>query len=228
MRHPTRGLALRWVELTRENATQALRMRFAQRQGMDEMLADLARELDLPEPPQRLECFDISHTGGEGTVASCVVFGPEGPLKKEYRRFNISGITPGDDYGALRQALDRRYRHVREGEVPAPDVLLIDGGLGQIGEVHGVLAQLGFADLTLVGVAKGPERRAGQERLFVYGTARRSRPKRTGRPPGLSSASAMRRIALRSPAIAVGAHGATTSRCWRRCQVSGRRSDARC
>ena len=176
VRHPARGLALRWVELTRENATQALRMRFAQRQGMDEMLADLARELDLPEPPQRLECFDISHTGGEGTVASCVVFGPEGPLKKEYRRFNISGITPGDDYGALRQALERRYRHVREGEVPAPDVLFIDGGLGQIGEVHAVLAELGFADLTLVGVAKGPERRAGQERLYVYGTAQALAP----------------------------------------------------
>jgi excinuclease ABC subunit C len=171
VRHPVRGLALRWVELTRENATQALRMRFAQRQGMDEMLADLARELDLPEPPQRLECFDISHTGGEGTVAACVVFGPEGPLKKEYRRFNITGVTPGDDYGALRQALERRYRHVREGEVPAPDVLFIDGGLGQISEVHGVLAELGFADLTLVGVAKGPERRAGQERLYVYGNA---------------------------------------------------------
>ena len=172
VRHPVRGLALRWVELTHENATQALRMRFAQRQGMDEMLADLARELDLPESPQRLECFDISHTGGEGTVASCVVFGPEGPLKKEYRRFNIANITPGDDYAALRQALERRYRHVRDGEVPAPDVLLIDGGVGQISEVHTVLAELGFADLTLVGVAKGPERRAGQERLFIYGLER--------------------------------------------------------
>ncbi len=170
VRQPQRGLALRWVELTRENAVQALRMRFAQRQGMDEMLMDLARTLDLPEAPQRLECFDISHTGGEGTVASCVVFGPDGPLKKEYRRFNITGVTPGDDYGALRQALERRYRHVREGEVPAPDVLLIDGGLGQIGQVHEVLEGLGFADLTLVGVAKGPERRAGQERLFVFGS----------------------------------------------------------
>jgi excinuclease ABC subunit C len=172
VRHPQRGLAVRWVELTRENASQALRMRFAQRQGMDEMLIDLARELDLPEAPQRLECFDISHTGGEGTVASCVVFGPEGPLKKEYRRFNITGIAPGDDYGALRQALERRYRHVRDGEVPPPDVLLIDGGIGQISGVHEVLAELGFADLTLVGVAKGPERRAGQERLFVYGLER--------------------------------------------------------
>ncbi|HLY52928.1 MAG TPA: excinuclease ABC subunit UvrC, partial [Steroidobacteraceae bacterium] len=162
VRHPTRGLAARWVELTRENATQALRMRFAQRAGMDEMLLDLARQLDLPEPPARLECFDISHTGGEGTVASCVVFGPEGPTKKEYRRFNIRGVTPGDDYGALRQALERRYRHVRGGEVPAPDVLLIDGGAGQISQVHEVLDELGFADLALVGVAKGPDRRPGQ------------------------------------------------------------------
>src|SRR5580692_5819657 len=171
VRHPQRGLAARWVELTRENATQALRMRFAQRQGMDEMLADLARELDLPEAPQRLECFDISHTGGEGTVASCVVFGPEGPLKKEYRRFNITGITPGDDYGALRQALERRYVRIKDGEIPAPDLLLIDGGLGQINQVHDELETLGFGDMTLVGVAKGPDRKAGQERLFVYGVA---------------------------------------------------------
>jgi excinuclease ABC subunit C len=169
VRHPLRGLGVRWVELARENATQALRMRFAQRVGFEEMLQDLADELDLPEPPQRLECFDISHTGGEGTVASCVVFGPEGPLKKEYRRFNIRGATPGDDYAALRQALERRYKHVRAGEVPAPDVLLIDGGLGQINQVHEVLAELGFGDLALVGVAKGPDRKPGQERLFVYG-----------------------------------------------------------
>ncbi len=169
VRHPLRGLAVRWVELTRENAMQALRMRFAQRAGMEEMLSDLAAELDLPEPPRRLECFDISHTGGEGTVAACVVFGPEGPLKKEYRRFNIRGVTPGDDYAALRQALERRYRHVREGEVPAPDVLLIDGGAGQISQVHEVLAELGFGDLALVGVAKGADRKPGQERLFVYG-----------------------------------------------------------
>ncbi|HYM26930.1 MAG TPA: excinuclease ABC subunit UvrC [Steroidobacteraceae bacterium] len=171
VRQPARGLAARWVELTRDNAAQALRMRFQQKAGMDEMLADLAAELDLPEPPARLECFDISHTGGEGTVASCVVFGPDGPLKKEYRRFNISGVTPGDDYAALRQALERRYKHVRAGEVPAPDVLLIDGGAGQISQVHEVLDGLGFGDLTLVGVAKGPDRRPGQERLIVYGAS---------------------------------------------------------
>jgi excinuclease ABC subunit C len=171
VRSPSRGLGARWAELTRENAQQSLRMRLAQKQGLDEMFAALAAELELPEPPQRIECFDISHTGGEGTVASCVVFGPEGALKKEYRRFNITGVTPGDDYGALRQALERRYTRVRAGEIPAPDLLLIDGGLGQIAAVHAVLVELGCGDLMLVGVAKGPDRRPGQERLFVYGAA---------------------------------------------------------
>jgi excinuclease ABC subunit C len=145
LRRPARGLGVRWLELNIENATQALRMRLAQREGAEEMLSALAQELDLPELPARIECFDISHTGGEGTVASCVVFGREGPLKKEYRRFNISGVTPGDDYAALRQALTRRYTRIREGEYPAPDLLLI-------------------------GIAKGAERRPGQERLFVFGT----------------------------------------------------------
>src|SRR5262249_22807022 len=100
VRQPSRGLPARWVELTQENATNALRMRLAPKQGMDEIFSAPAAELDLPERPARIECFDISHTGGEGTVASCVVFGPEGPLKKEYRRFNITGVSPGDDYGA--------------------------------------------------------------------------------------------------------------------------------
>jgi excinuclease ABC subunit C len=171
VRCPVRGLGVRYVELTQENAGQALRMRLAQKKGMDEMFAALTAELDLPETPARVECFDISHTGGEGTVASCVVFGPEGPLKKEYRRFNITGVTPGDDYGALRQALERRYARIRDGEIPPPDLLLIDGGLGQISQVHDELEKLGFADMTLVGVAKGPDRKAGQERLFVFGVA---------------------------------------------------------
>jgi len=171
VRQPVRGLAARWIELTAENATQGLRMRLMQRQGVEDQLASLAQELDLPEIPQRIECFDISHTGGEGTVASCVVFGPEGPLKKEYRRFNITGVTPGDDYGALRQALTRRYTRIREGEIPPPDLLLIDGGLGQIAQVHEVLVELGFDDeINLVGVAKGPDRRPGQERLFIQGS----------------------------------------------------------
>jgi excinuclease ABC subunit C len=168
---PSRALPARWIAMTLENATQALRMRRARRADIEAMLADLAALLGLEAAPKRLECFDISHTAGEGTVASCVVYGPEGPIKKEYRRFNISGVTPGDDYGALRQALRRRYERVRTGEVPAPDILLIDGGLGQINEVYAELEQLGFGGLKLVGVAKGPDRKAGQERLFVHGDA---------------------------------------------------------
>jgi excinuclease ABC subunit C len=167
---PSRALPARWLAMTVENATQALRMRRARRADIEEMLVSLGELLGLETPPKRLECFDISHTAGEGTVASCVIYGPEGPIKKDYRRFNITGITPGDDYGALRQALKRRYERVRAGEALAPDVLLIDGGLGQINEVHAELEQLGFGTLKLVGVAKGPDRRSGQERLFVHGT----------------------------------------------------------
>jgi excinuclease ABC subunit C len=167
---PSRALPARWLAMTVENATQALRMRRARRADIEEMMVSLGELLGLEAAPKRLECFDISHTAGEGTVASCVIYGPEGPIKKDYRRFNITGITPGDDYGALRQALKRRYERVRAGEAVAPDVLLIDGGLGQINEVHAELEQLGFGTLKLVGVAKGPDRRAGQERLFVHGT----------------------------------------------------------
>ena len=171
VRRPARGIAVRWVELAQENAAQALRMRQAQRRSAAEGMQALAQSLDLGAVPERIECFDISHTAGEGTVASCVVFGTEGPLKKDYRRFNIAGITPGDDYAALHQALQRRYTRIRDGELPRPDVLLIDGGAGQIAAVHEALAELGIRDLVLVGVAKGPDRRPGQERLFVHGEA---------------------------------------------------------
>ncbi len=167
---PSRALPARWLAMTVENATQALRMRRARRADIEDMLVALGELLNLEATPRRLECFDISHTAGEGTVASCVIYGPEGPIKKDYRRFNITGVTPGDDYGALRQALRRRYERVRDGEAQAPDILLIDGGLGQINEVHGELEQLGFGNLKLVGVAKGPDRKAGQERLFVHGS----------------------------------------------------------
>jgi excinuclease ABC subunit C len=169
VRRPARGIAARWVELAQENAAQALRMRQAQRRSAAEGMQDLAQALDLAGVPERIECFDISHTAGEGTVASCVVFGTEGALKKDYRRFNIAGITPGDDYAALHQALQRRYTRIRDGELPRPDVLLIDGGAGQIAAVHEALAELGITGLALVGVAKGPDRRPGQERLFVHG-----------------------------------------------------------
>jgi excinuclease ABC subunit C len=167
VRTPARGLLTRWVALAVENAEQAQRMRQVQRDGVEAQLQALAGLLGLAAPPQRLECFDISHSGGEGTVASCVVFGPEGPRKKDYRRFNIEGITPGDDYGALRQALERRFKRIASGEVTAPDVLLIDGGIGQLNEVRKVLVALGFEAQCVAGVSKGADRRPGQERLHL-------------------------------------------------------------
>jgi excinuclease ABC subunit C len=156
-----RGIRARWLEMMRENAEQALKMRALARGSIEASLEEVRDAFDLAEMPTRIECFDISHTGGTDTVASCVVFGVEGPLKSEYRRFNISGIAPGDDYAAMNQALARRYKRVRDGEVPAPDVLLIDGGK--------VLAELGLDGISLIGVAKGADRRPGQEQLFTPG-----------------------------------------------------------
>jgi excinuclease ABC subunit C len=164
-----RGIRARWLEMVHNNAEQALNMRRLARAGIESSLEDLREAFDLEESPNRLECFDISHTGGTDTVASCVVFGVEGPLKSDYRRFNISGIQPGDDYAAMYQALTRRYKRVRDGEIAKPDVLLIDGGKGQLAEAAKVLEELGVGGITLIGVAKGADRRAGQEQLFLLG-----------------------------------------------------------
>lgn len=172
VRRAQRGLAARWVEMTQENAANALRMRLARREGYEALLVSLAEELELVAAPERMECFDISHTQGEGTVASCVVFGREGPLKKDYRRFNIEGVTPGDDYGALREAITRRYARISAGEIPQPDLLVIDGGPAQIAGVVEVLAAAGFADQAVIGISKGPDRRAGQERIHFPGALR--------------------------------------------------------
>ena len=164
-----RGIRARWLEMMHNNAEQALTMRRLARAGIESSLEDVREAFDLEETPQRLECFDISHTSGTDTVASCVVFGLEGPLKSDYRRFNISGIEPGDDYAAMYQALTRRYKRVRDGEIVKPDVLLIDGGKGQLAEAATVLEELGVTGITLIGVAKGVDRRAGQEQLFLLG-----------------------------------------------------------
>ena len=167
VRHAVRGLARRWSQMTQTNAAQALRMRLANRAGVELNLEAVREALRMPEAPQRIECFDISHTRGEGTVASCVVFGREGPIKTDYRRFNISGIEPGDDYGAMRQALTRRYKRVKAGEIPMPDLLLIDGGKGQLTQALEVLKELDLPGLAVAGVAKGADRRPGQERIFT-------------------------------------------------------------
>ncbi len=162
-----RGIRARWLEMMHNNAEQALKMRAVARSSIEASLEELRDAFDLPETPLRLECFDISHTGGTETVASCVVFGPEGPVKSDYRRFNIEGIQPGDDYAAMYQALNRRYKRVRDGEITAPDVLLIDGGKGQLSAAAKVLEELGVSGIRLIGVAKGADRRPGQEQLFT-------------------------------------------------------------
>jgi excinuclease ABC subunit C len=164
-----RGIRARWLEMMHNNAEQALTMRRLARAGIESSLDDLREVFDLDDAPTRLECFDISHTGGTDTVASCVVFGVEGPLKSDYRRFNITGIQPGDDYAAMHQALTRRYKRVRDGEIVKPDILLIDGGKGQLAEAAKVLEELGVTGILLIGVAKGADRRVGQEQLFLLG-----------------------------------------------------------
>ncbi|MFI4890754.1 MAG: excinuclease ABC subunit UvrC [Steroidobacterales bacterium] len=164
-----RGIRARWLEMMRANAQQALTMRGLARSSVEANLEELRDVFDLAETPARIECFDISHIAGTDTIASCVVFGVEGALKNEYRRFNIAGVAPGDDYAAMQQALTRRYRRVRDGEIVAPDVLLIDGGKGQLSAAARVLAELDIKGVTLIGVAKGPDRRAGQEQLFRSG-----------------------------------------------------------
>jgi excinuclease ABC subunit C len=164
-----RGIRARWLEMMQKNAREALQMRGLARASIESSLEDLRDVFELEDAPARLECFDISHTSGTDTVASCVVFGVEGPLKSEYRRFNISGIQPGDDYAAMHQALTRRYKRVKEGEITKPDLLLIDGGKGQLAEAESVLKELGVEGVTLVGVAKGADRRPGQEQLFLLG-----------------------------------------------------------
>lgn len=167
VRNKVRGQRAKWLAMAQQNAELSLKMKQTSAASTAAQLQSLATALGLSAPPARMECFDISHTMGEATVASCVVFGPEGPLKADYRRFNIEGLTPGDDYGALRQAITRRYARIKKGEVPLPDVLFIDGGENQLAIGHEVLNELGIAGVMLVGVAKGPDRRAGQERLFL-------------------------------------------------------------
>jgi excinuclease ABC subunit C len=162
-----RGERAGYVDLARRNAELSLsaeRTSHAAQHARAEALREL---LGLEALPSRIECFDISHTMGEATVASCVVFDAQGPVRAQYRRFNIAGIEPGDDYAAMHQAIERRFRRaVEEGGV-LPDILLIDGGAGQVAQARAVLDDLGVEGVALVGVAKGPERRPGEEELLL-------------------------------------------------------------
>src|SRR5580658_4410245 len=169
LRVPQRGRGVTWIELAQENAHNALRMRRAQAELAVQGRQILARVLRLAAPPERVECFDVSHTAGEGTVASCVVFGPDGAHKRDYRRYNIEGVTAGDDYGAMHQALRRHGARIAAGERTRPDLLLIDGGAGQVAAAVTALAESGAGELAVVGVSKGADRRPGQERLHLPG-----------------------------------------------------------
>ncbi|MGH8549146.1 MAG: excinuclease ABC subunit UvrC [Methylococcales bacterium] len=166
---PLRGSRLKWLELAMSNAENGLNSRLANKQGLHARFFNLKEELGLPEVPKRLECFDISHTQGDQTVASCVVFDGDGPVKSAYRRFNIGGVTPGDDFAAMAQAVGRRFRRIQAGECQKPDILFIDGGKGQINAVAEVLEELEIGDLMVVGVAKGPSRKSGMEQLYCAG-----------------------------------------------------------
>jgi len=169
IRSNVRGTRARWLAMARANAELGLKMKAASRAGLAEQLESLGAELGLERTPERLECFDVSHTMGESAIASCVVMGPEGPVKSDYRRFNLRDLTPGDDYAGLKQAVERHFTRIARGESPLPDVLLIDGGPGQLQAALDALAKIGISPGVTVGVAKGVDRRAGQERLFLAG-----------------------------------------------------------
>jgi excinuclease ABC subunit C len=172
IRSKVRGDRRRWLAMARTNAEQGLNLRVASNATIKRQFAALGEALGLEETPERLECFDVSHTSGEATVASCVVFNTAGPLKSDYRRFNLKPAAGGDDYAAMAEALRRRYTRVKKGEVPTPDILFVDGGKGQLSEAIKVLGELELDWIKVVAVAKGPSRRPGAEQLFRPGESR--------------------------------------------------------
>ena len=164
-----RAQRARWAKMAAENAEISLNALVADRQNMMYRFVELQSALDSEDLPKRLECFDISHTGGESTVASCVVFDTEGPVKSDYRRFNIEGVARGDDYGAIEQTISRRYSRLAQGEGVLPDVVVIDGGAGQVNRAAEVLNSLQLDDIALLGIAKGPTRKPGLETIVRAG-----------------------------------------------------------
>ena len=178
-----RDTRARWLQMAEQNAQSNLRSFLAGKQTMAGRLESLRRALDLEQLPSRMECFDISHSSGEATVASCVVFDANGARKTDYRKFNINGIEPGDDYAAMQQALERRYKRLASGEGQLPDILFIDGGKGQVSQARQVLATYDITSVKVVGVAKGTTRKAGFETLVDADTSSEMRLR--GDHPGL-------------------------------------------
>lgn len=165
--HNVRVERQKWLQMAITNAENTLQSKLADKQNMQSRFVSLQHELGCQSLPKRLECFDISHTQGAQTVASCVVFDHEGPVKSDYRRFNIEDVTAGDDYAAIHQAVYRRFKRLKQGEHLAPDILLIDGGKGQVAEAKKALAELAINNVMIVGVSKGPDRKAGMEKIIL-------------------------------------------------------------
>ncbi|MBQ0755389.1 MAG: excinuclease ABC subunit UvrC [Gammaproteobacteria bacterium] len=166
--HSVRGQRAAWLNMAQQNLDQALTVQLMAAASLQQRFDALIELLALPEPIERIECFDISHTQGEKAVASCVVFGPEGALKGDYRRFNVEPEVGGDDYAAMEEAVRRRYQRVQKEQGKLPGLLLIDGGKGQVGRACKVLVELGLdQDVPVLGIAKGPSRKAGEEVLIA-------------------------------------------------------------
>ncbi len=176
MQSRPRGQRRKMLESVIRNAGQALQMRLAGKANMAAQFEALQNTLKLDETPSFIECFDISHTSGNQTVGACVVFNGDGPVKSSYRRYNLKGITPGDDYAAMHQVLGRRYGKMKAEDGVLPDLLIIDGGKGQLSQAEDVLAELGLTGIPLLGIAKGRSRRAGHEEWILSSPPRSFRP----------------------------------------------------
>ena len=171
IRHRVRGDRARWISMAQKNAELSVKQRLADRSNILSRFESLTQALGLNEVPARIECFDISHTSGQETVASCVVFDHQGAVKSDYRRFNIKDVQGGDDYAAMAQVLRRRYTRIQREEGKLPDLLLVDGGKGQLSAAQEVMRELQLGHLQLLGVAKGTTRKPGLESLFLPGRA---------------------------------------------------------
>ena len=170
IKHSVRGARAKWMELAIRTANLNLQARLLSTQTVNQRFESLKETLGFESTPERIECFDVSHSSGESTVASCVVFDSNGPVKNDYRKFNIKGVKANDDYAAMQQALERRYKRLVNGEGQLPDILLIDGGKGQLSVAKTALAELGVVGVTIIGVAKGTTRKAGFETLIFAET----------------------------------------------------------
>lgn len=165
IKHNHRSERRKWIEMALNNAEIALKTRLSSKEKYSSRLENLQAVLQLNDPIERIECFDVSHVSGEATVASCVVFNHEGAVKADYRKFNIKDVQAGDDYAAMAQAFERRYTRVKKAEGKLPDLILIDGGKGQVNSIKTLVDELQLSEVTILGVAKGRERKPGLERL---------------------------------------------------------------